>query len=92
MRTFLSFLVRAVCAAATGYLLVMYRNEMVQWLTIAVGALFFVSGLFSVIAYYAEKRKAMHWERTTRQAERPANPAADDVGRKTRTSMHGGTF
>lgn len=40
----------------------------------------------------AEKRKAMHWERTTRQAERPANLAADDVGRKTRTSMHGGTF
>lgn len=40
----------------------------------------------------AEKRKAMHWERTTRQAERPANTAADDVGRKTRTSMHGGSF
>ncbi|MBQ9368419.1 MAG: hypothetical protein IJT83_11605 [Victivallales bacterium] len=40
----------------------------------------------------AEKRKAMHWERTTRQAERLANLAADDVGRKTRTSMHGGTF
>ena len=40
----------------------------------------------------AEKRKAMHWERTTRQAERPANPAADGVGRKTSTPIHGGIF
>jgi hypothetical protein len=41
---------------------------------------------------FAEKRKAMHWERTTRRAERPAKNAADDVGRKTRTSINGGTF
>lgn len=86
MRTFLSFLVRAVCAAATGYLLVMYRNEMVQWLTIAVGALFFVSGLFSVIAYYAEKRKAVKMaERLKAMAElrdgADAPERADDIVR-----------
>ena len=86
MRTFLSFLVRAVCAAATGYLLVMYRNEMVQWLTIAVGALFFVSGLFSVIAYYAEKRKAVKMaERLKAMAElrdgADAPEHADDIVR-----------
>lgn len=58
MRTFLTSIVRAVCAAATGYLLVMYRTDMVHWLTIAVGGLFFISGLFSVVAYYADRRKA----------------------------------
>ena len=41
-----------------GYLLVIYRNQMLHWTTIAFGALFFLSGLVSVIAYYAEKRRA----------------------------------
>lgn len=64
MRILQSSIIRAVCACAVGYLLVMYRTEMVQWLTIAIGALFFVSGLISVIMYYVEKRKA---ERTAEQ-------------------------
>ena len=58
MRILQSSIVRAVCACVVGYLLVMYRTEMLQWLTIAIGALFFVSGLISVIMYYVEKRKA----------------------------------
>ena len=58
MRILQSSIVRAICAIVVGYLLVIYRTEMVQWLTIATGALFFISGLISVIAYYAEKRKA----------------------------------
>ena len=58
MRILQSSIIRAICAIAVGYLLVMYRTEMVQWLTIATGALFFISGLVSVIAYYAEKRRA----------------------------------
>ena len=58
MRILNSFIVRALCAAATGYLLVMYRTEMVQWLTIAVGALFFISGVFSLIFYYSERLRA----------------------------------
>lgn len=64
MRILQSSIVRAVCACVVGYLLVMYRTEMLQWLTIAIGALFFVSGLISVIMYYVEKRKA---ERTAEQ-------------------------
>jgi len=64
MRVLQSSIVRAVCACVVGYLLVMYRTEMLQWLTIAIGALFFVSGLISVIMYYVEKRKA---ERTAEQ-------------------------
>lgn len=58
MRILQSSVVRALCAAAVGYLLVMYRNDMVRWLTMAIGALFLVSGIISVLIYYSEKRKA----------------------------------
>ncbi len=58
MRILQSSVFRALCAIVFGYLLVIYRNQMVHWTTIAFGALFFLSGLVSVIAYYAEKRRA----------------------------------
>ncbi len=46
---------RALCAIAIGAMLAMYREEMVQWLAIIVGGLFFISGLVSVISYFVEK-------------------------------------
>ena len=58
MRILQSSVFRALCAIVFGYLLVNYRNQMLHWTTIAFGALFFLSGLVSVIAYYAEKRRA----------------------------------
>ena len=89
MRILQSSIIRAICAIVVGYLLVMYRTEMVQWLTIATGALFFISGLVSVIAYYAEKRKAQKTaERLAAMAEMregkdaPENP--EDIERAMR--------
>ena len=58
MRILQSSIFRALLAVVFGYLLVMYRNELLHWTTVAFGALFFLSGLVSVIAYYAEKRRA----------------------------------
>lgn len=58
MRILQSSVFRSLCAIVFGYLLVIYRNQMLHWTTIAFGALFFLSGLVSVIAYYAEKRRA----------------------------------
>ncbi|MBP5570794.1 MAG: DUF308 domain-containing protein [Prevotella sp.] len=58
MRIIQSSIFRALLAIVFGYLLVMYRNELLHWTTIAFGGLFFLSGLVSVIAYYAEKRHA----------------------------------
>jgi uncharacterized membrane protein HdeD (DUF308 family) len=58
MRILQSSVFRALCAIVFGYLLVIYRNQMLHWTTIAFGALFFLSGLVSVTAYYAEKRRA----------------------------------
>ena len=80
MRILQSSIVRAICAIVVGYLLVIYRTEMVQWLTIATGALFFISGLISVIAYYAEKRKAVKTaERLAAMAEmRDGNDAPEN--------------
>ena len=52
MRVMLSSILRAVCAAAVGYLLVMYRDQMVQWITIAIGGMFLISGIISVLTYY----------------------------------------
>ena len=89
MRILQSSIIRAICAVVVGYLLVMYRTEMVQWLTIATGALFFISGLVSVIAYYAEKHKAQKTaERLAAMAEMrdgkdaPENP--EDIERAMR--------
>ena len=49
MKILQSSLVRAVMAFAVGALIIKYREEMVHWLTVVIGALFFVSGLISVV-------------------------------------------
>ena len=56
MRLLQSSVFRAVVAIIVGALLVKYREDTVTWLTIAIGILFFLSGLTSVIIYYANKR------------------------------------
>lgn len=58
MKVFQSSIFRAICAVVVGALLVKYREQTVTWMTILVGAIFFVSGLVSCIAYFAAKRKS----------------------------------
>ncbi len=52
-----SSIFRALCAIVVGILLVKYREETVTGITIAIGVLFFVSGMVSIIAYYAARSK-----------------------------------
>lgn len=47
---------RALCAIAVGALLVEYRENMVEWMTIAIGALFFLSGAIAMIASMSKKK------------------------------------
>ncbi|MBQ0074549.1 MAG: DUF308 domain-containing protein [Prevotella sp.] len=47
---------RALCSIAVGALLVKYRQDMVTWMTMLIGALFFFSGLIAVIMAFARKR------------------------------------
>lgn len=57
MKTLISSLLRAICAIAVGALLVKYREQTVEWITVAIGILFFVSGVFSCVAYFVAHGK-----------------------------------
>ncbi len=58
MKVLQSSLLRAVCAIVVGALLVKYREQTVTWMTIAIGVLFFISGVFSCASYLiARSRK-----------------------------------
>ena len=49
--------VRAILVLVIGFLLVKYREETMTWMTITIGILFFLSGLFSCAVYYIEKER-----------------------------------
>lgn len=86
MRIIQSSIFRALLAIVFGYLLVMYRNELLHWTTIAFGCLFFLSGLISVIAYYVEKRRVMNiadrlQAMSEMRGDEMETPAEDDIKR-----------
>lgn len=58
MKVIHSSIFRAVCAIIVGVLLIQYREQTVTWITIAVGVLFFLSGVISLASYWAAKRNA----------------------------------
>lgn len=58
MKVFQSSIFRALCAIVVGSLLVKYREQTVTWITIAIGVIFFVSGVISTVAYLSAKRQA----------------------------------
>ena len=55
-RIFQSSIFRAVCAIIIGALLIKYPDNTVIWLTVAIGILFLLSGLISLIAYMNAKK------------------------------------
>lgn len=56
MKVIHSSIFRAVCAIIVGVLLIQYREQTVTWITIAIGVLFFLSGVISLASYWAAKR------------------------------------
>lgn len=58
MKVIHSSIFRAVCAIIVGVLLIQYREQTVTWITIAIGVLFFLSGVISLVSYWAAKRNA----------------------------------
>ncbi len=56
MKVVHSSLFRALCAIIVGVLLIQYREQTVTWITIAIGVLFFLSGIISLASYYSAKR------------------------------------
>ena len=58
MKVIQSSLFRALCAIIVGALLIQYREQTVTWITIAIGVLFFLSGVFSLLSYMSAKRSS----------------------------------
>lgn len=58
MKVIHSSIFRAICAIIVGVLLIQYRVQTVTWITIAIGVLFFLSGVISLASYWAAKRNA----------------------------------
>ena len=58
MKVIHSSIFRAICAIIVGVLLIQYREQTVTWITIAIGVLFFLSGVISLASYWAAKRNA----------------------------------
>ena len=53
MKNLLSSQFRALVAIIVGLLLITFHEETVRWITILIGVMFFLSGVFSVTTYYA---------------------------------------
>ena len=62
MKILQSSVFRALTAIIVGGLLVLYRLDTMQWLTVAIGILFFLSGVISVAAYYSARKTYKHNE------------------------------
>ena len=52
MKILQSSVFRAICAIAVGIMLIKYPDNTVTWITIAIGVLFLLSGVISMVAYY----------------------------------------
>ena len=58
MKVLRSSLFRAICAMIVGALLIKYREQTVQWITIAIGIMFFLSGIVSLATYYTARKSS----------------------------------
>jgi len=56
MKFLQSSFLRALCAVIVGALLIQYRSETMKWLTIAIGVLFFISGIISCVSYFGTRK------------------------------------
>ena len=52
MKILQSSIFRAICAIAIGIMLIKYPDNTVTWITVAIGILFLLSGVISMVVYY----------------------------------------
>lgn len=82
MKIVQSSIFRAICSIAVGALLIKYPDNTVTWITVAIGVLFLLSGIISLIAYFNARKHAGEYS-ITDQEGRPLNgmrPAFPIVG------------
>ena len=82
MKIFQSSIFRALCAIVIGVLLVKFPQDGVTWLTMAIGAMFLLSGIIALIAYWHAKRHAGEYTITDQQGRviRGGQPTFPIVG------------
>ena len=56
MKILRSSVFRAICAIATGILLINNPDNTVKWITIAIGVMFLLSGVISLATYFNAKK------------------------------------
>ena len=59
MKLLQSTIIRALTAIVVGALIIKYREETVQWLTICIGILFLITGLISCAVYFKDKQQTL---------------------------------
>ena len=64
MKIFQSAVFRAISAIAVGILLIKYPDNTVTWLTVAIGVLFFISGIISLVVYINARRNVSEYKIT----------------------------
>jgi uncharacterized membrane protein HdeD (DUF308 family) len=64
MKILQSSIFRAICAITIGILLIKYPDNTVVWITVAIGVLFLLSGIISLIVYLNAKRNVSEYKIT----------------------------
>ncbi len=64
MKILQSSVFRAICALAIGIMLIKYPDNTVTWITVAIGVLFFLSGIISIIVYFNARRHTTEYKIT----------------------------
>lgn len=64
MKILQSSVFRAISALAIGILLIKFPDNTVTWITIAIGCLFLLSGIISLVVYYQATRKVSEYRIT----------------------------
>lgn len=67
MKIFQSSIFRGLCAIVVGVLLIKFPQDGVTWLTVAIGAIFLLSGVIAFIAYISARRHAGEYTITDQQ-------------------------
>ena len=64
MKIFQSSIFRAICAIAIGILLIKYPDNTVTWITVAIGVLFLLSGVISLVVYVNARKHVSEYKIT----------------------------
>ena len=64
MKILQSSIFRAICAIAIGILLIKFPDNTVTWITVAIGILFLLSGIISLVVYLNAKRHVSEYKIT----------------------------